>query len=34
MTQILLHGLNVIPTLDRSHCICVAKIVEPSLRMA
>ena len=33
MTQILLHGLNVIPTFDRSHCICVTKIVEPNFRM-
>ena len=34
MAQVFLHSLDVIPTLDRSYCICVVKIVEPSFRMA
>ena len=34
MSQILLHGLNVISALNRSCCVCLTKIMEASFRMA
>ena len=34
VAQVFLHGLDVIPALDRSHGVAVAQIVETGLRAA